>query len=615
LGCSPFADTLINLSQGGNTSYRWDFGDGEGLTTESMRNLVHVYHTGSIDTFTVTLFATNRCGVHSDSLDIVVTPNSIRPAVLVNGNSLRGCAPFNVRFINNSTGAAQIAFDYNDGSPVALVAGNQSTITHQFLQAGVYRIGIRLSNGCADTSVSQTITVYATPSPAFTVAPNPACTGVAVSTTNLSTNANSYLFDWGDSSHSDGAINPSHAYAQAGVYSVRLRASLVNEFGTMCGVTGDPVVVQVVDLIKARIDTGVNKPCAPYLMSVRAVDATSAASVEWTFYDASRPEGFYRASGQTASYQYNSPGSYRVMLVVRNEGGCADTSIHAFRVSASPVVKGASIGSVYSCVDTTISIAASVDNAGGAVSWAWTVNGEIVGAGNPFEYSFQGVGANEVKVTARNDRGCTDTAAMGVVTLRPLAVPRIAVSPDSILYQPNYTFSFRDNVTHASEIRYVWDPGDGNGWSNQREMTHAYGDTGIYHVSLRVSDAVTGCVRGDTMQVRILHTPGFLYVPDAICPGCAVAELRTFLPKGRGLKDYRLRIYNGWGQLVFETSKLDSDGAPAEPWDARWNGKPMQQDAYRWQIEARYINGTEWKGMVYPGKSGPVKSGFITVVR
>jgi hypothetical protein len=126
---------------------------------------------------------------------------------------------------------------------------------------------------------------------------------------------------------------------------------------------------------------------------------------------------------------------------------------------------------------------------------------------------------------------------------------------------------------------------------------------------------VTGCQKEDTTHVKILYVPGFLYVPSAICPGCSVAELRAFLPKARGLKVYHLRIYNAWGQLIFETTKLDGDGAPTEAWNAQWNGQKVQQDAYRWQIEARYINGTEWKGMKFPNQSAPVKSGFITVVR
>jgi hypothetical protein len=84
---------------------------------------------------------------------------------------------------------------------------------------------------------------------------------------------------------------------------------------------------------------------------------------------------------------------------------------------------------------------------------------------------------------------------------------------------------------------------------------------------------------------------------------------------GKGLSQYRLRIFNSWGQKIFETTRLDGNGSPNEPWDGRYNGQYVQQDSYGWQIEARYINGTEWKGMQYPHSDKQVKAGFITVVK
>ena len=622
LGCSPFADTLINLSTGNNTSYNWDFGDGTHQTVSTLADLVHLYHTGVIDTFTITLQATNRCGVHMDSLDVVVTPNSIRPNILANGNALFGCAPFNASFVNNSSGAAQITVDFNDGSVPVVLAGNQPTISHQYLKAGIFNVIMRLTNSCVDTSISRSVTVFAAPVPAFSIDPNPVCTGNAVNTSNLSANGNSYLWDWGDSSHSNGE-NSVHVYGKAGAYSVQLTASLVNNFGTVCRVSSPPVVVRVVDLIPARIDTGNTRPCVPYNLMVTALGATEARSVDWTFYDDARSGGLFRASGMTAAYQYNNPGTYRVMLVVENAGGCADTTIHTFYVSASPTLTAASFGSLYTCnMDTTLHLSVSATYAGvDPLSYSWTINEQPVGSGNPFEYRLQGPADSlspssyAFRAMVSNEAGCSDTAAMGTVGLRPLAAPHIVVRPDSILYQPEYTFTFMDDITRVIPVRYVWDAGDMNGVNTGREMVHKYGDTGTYQVKLRVSDEVTGCYKDDITHVRIVYVPGYLYVPDAICPGCGVAELRQFLPKARGLKEYHLRIYNTWGQLIFETRKLDGDGAPSEPWNARWDGQTVKQDAYRWQIEARYVNGTEWKGMLYPNQGSPVKSGFITVVR
>jgi hypothetical protein len=100
-----------------------------------------------------------------------------------------------------------------------------------------------------------------------------------------------------------------------------------------------------------------------------------------------------------------------------------------------------------------------------------------------------------------------------------------------------------------------------------------------------------------------------------MCLGCSNAGLRQFLPLAKGLKTYRLRIYNAWGQKIFETDKLDANGSPTEPWNGTVNGKILQQDVYSWQIDATYINGVEWKGMLFPGSNKRIKAGFITIIK
>ncbi|MBC7423946.1 MAG: gliding motility-associated C-terminal domain-containing protein, partial [Ferruginibacter sp.] len=99
------------------------------------------------------------------------------------------------------------------------------------------------------------------------------------------------------------------------------------------------------------------------------------------------------------------------------------------------------------------------------------------------------------------------------------------------------------------------------------------------------------------------------------CPNCLQENLRTFLPKAEGLKQYHLQIFTTWGELVFESTSLDSKGSPNQPWDARYKGSIVMQDAYVWRIQAKFANGSEWLGMIYPGETKYKKAGSITVVK
>jgi hypothetical protein len=273
--------------------------------------------------------------------------------------------------------------------------------------------------------------------------------------------------------------------------------------------------------------------------------------------------------------------------------------------------------------DTVAQFFASSANQGNFnVQYQWFVDGSIEGTGNPFNHRFSAAENNDVprdfvvKALAQNIGGCGDTSIAGQLIVQPLPHPHIVVSPSLVIEQPNYTFSFKDAAPSNPNKTYAWSMGDRSQQTKDgQEISYQYGDSGIYRVRLLVTDFATGCRAMDSVRVTILYVPGYLFVPNAMCLGCSNYGLRRFLPLAKGLKTYRLRIYNSWGQKLFETSRLDANGSPNEPWDGTINGKPLQQDVYSWQIEGTYINGTEWKGMLYPGSGKYVKAGFITVIK
>ena len=97
-------------------------------------------------------------------------------------------------------------------------------------------------------------------------------------------------------------------------------------------------------------------------------------------------------------------------------------------------------------------------------------------------------------------------------------------------------------------------------------------------------------------------------------PTSGTAELQTFKAKGSGIKAYHLQIFNNYGQLVYETNKLDSKGEPIDGWDGTFKGSPAQQGVYIWEMTATFINGMEWKGMSY-NSSSPKRTGAIHLIR
>lgn len=628
-GCSPFTVHINNISGGNNTAYYWDFGNGIRDTSYATGPFTYTYYTGALATYTLTLISENQCSRDTQSIDIVVSPNSIQPAIAANGNQVSGCAPHLVVFNNSSAGATLIDWNFGDNNQTT-TPGDQDTVVHQYNSPGTYTVTIHLRNDCSDTTIQRTITVYAPPVASFDVAPLKICTNQSVAATNNSTNADSYQWFWGDAT-SSAFINGQHVYSAPGDYTIALVARKVYSAGFTCTDTTRKQVT-VVDKIPAQISVPPGNACVPYDLQASAGSIPGYSLVEWFVYDSSRAPGIFHFTGLNASYQYTKPGSYSVKLVVHTTSGCLDSARYHFVVHPTPVTSFTPINLVTCSHDTTVSFLATALNAGNEpVSYQWFVDGNPEGSANPFSYRFQADPRDPspveftIQALGRNAAGCGDSSAMDRLVIQPLPWPAIRVSPGLVQFQPDYTFDFTDTVATHINKTYHWDLGDRNLQTRDgRDITYTYSDVGAFNVKLEVKDFNTGCSARDSVIVTVLFVQGSLYIPNAFYPNSRINELKTFKPIGIGLETYHLQVFDAWGKLVFETRELNADGSPKDAWDGKYAGngqsngggnKPMAQDAYVWKIvEAKFKNGKDWEGMSYNG-GPPKRIGTVTLFR
>ena len=225
-------------------------------------------------------------------MNIVVSPNTIKPFIEANGDQLAGCAPHAVTFTNSSVGASELTWNFGDNSPPVIIPNSQGSITHQYANAGNYKVIIRLRNDCSDTTIERMIKVYDAPVAKFDLASLQVCTGQPVAVTNKSLNGNAYQWFWDDGSTSS-FTNGQHNYNTAGTYNVMLVAQRVHSAGFVCT---DTFVKQVSikDKIPAQIKVEPGKTCLPYTLKVNAENIAGANLVEWTIYDSSTAEGKFR---------------------------------------------------------------------------------------------------------------------------------------------------------------------------------------------------------------------------------------------------------------------------------------------------------------------------------
>lgn len=78
-------------------------------------------------------------------------------------------------------------------------------------------------------------------------------------------------------------------------------------------------------------------------------------------------------------------------------------------------------------------------------------------------------------------------------------------------------------------------------------------------------------------EVRVYFDP-VIFIPNAYSPdGNNLNE--TFLPSSGGLKTYKFRIYNRWGEKLFETSSTEKG------WDGIYNGKLVPSGVYVYVVD------------------------------
>jgi PKD repeat protein len=559
-------------------------------------------------TFSAKLIASNTLGC-TDSATVTFTVKGTPQASFTPGNFSICTTDTTIAYTNTST--------YNDIGPLSyrwIVDNLQRSVngnfTHRYTApAGAilpltFTTQLIVSNtvGCSDTA-SAILQMSPSATAAFSISNANACVPFNLAITDASRFATRYRW-FVNNVLADTTANPTIIITQpATAYSIRLIAD------NIYGCTPDTVDVNFTTRSKpaARFTLNDTLGCNGVLNTVTNNRSTNANAYTWDWGDNSPRNNFVNPT-----HLYGTQGQYLITLIA-TDGTCSDTSSQLIRVSLKPTVDF-SADNTLTCDTARVKFSNLTQNASN-YTWYFSDGGSSTSA-EPFHAFAPSITPYTVKLVADNGLGCKDSLTKpNLITAKVPPPGDFFISPNATISYPNYTFSFNNLTPASNNYTYQWNLGDGTFASTRDVINHKYGDTGNYAVQLVVLDAASQCLDTTTRIARIDGFPGYLYVPNAICPNCMQSNVREFMPKGKGLAQYRLQILTTWGELIFETTSLDADGAPNKAWDGRVKGQLVQQDVYVWRIDAKFKNGTEWLGMIYPGDSKYKKAGTITVVK
>jgi gliding motility-associated-like protein len=193
----------------------------------------------------------------------------------------------------------------------------------------------------------------------------------------------------------------------------------------------------------------------------------------------------------------------------------------------------------------------------------------LLQSGLPPNYIFQwsnGETQNQTYVTtagqyilvADNGLGCAD---QDTIVLHPLAVPTITLEEDTTVcfeFYPSYALHSGGNANS-----YLWNTGETTPNINATKE-------GSYVVTLSNGKH---CVSTDSMYIKNYCEPTYFNIPNAFTPNND-GKNEVFQPVGEGVYKFKMRIFNRWGELIFESSDI------ANGWDGKYKGDPAPIDIY-----------------------------------
>jgi gliding motility-associated-like protein len=209
-----------------------------------------------------------------------------------------------------------------------------------------------------------------------------------------------------------------------------------------------------------------------------------------------------------------------------------------------------------------------------ALKWSWDFgNGKTSIAQNPLPVRYDTAGNYALQLIVTNSSGCTDTVNRNIL-IYPL--PQIDAGPDKTLI---VGFSVPINPTGSAVVDYLWTPSTKLSCTNCYNTVAEPKNTTTYII--KVTDA-NGCVNRDTITVIVICNDNNVFIPNTFSPN---GYNPRFYPRGKGLFSIQsLRIFNRWGEMVFQKVNMAPNDASAG-WDGSYKGKLANADVYTYIIE------------------------------
>jgi gliding motility-associated-like protein len=638
--CPPL-DVQFTFTGRYGASYRWDFGDG---SPSLLANPKHTYTLPG--TYNARLILTSPGGCRDTAFRTIKV---LGPIGTISYTPTGGCVPLKVDFRASTQNTSSITWDFGDGN---VLLNTQDTVLSHIYTDTATRVPIIIlkdNKGCPVSIRGRDSIRIIGVTPDFTADTKLLCDKGTVQFNDRSVSngrITGWAWNFGDGSTSN-LKDPTHFYSNPGNYQVTLTTT--TEFGCTNTITR-PADIRVIKSPDIGITSDKDSVCQNGIITfsgIEIVPDTSTLTWLWNFGN-----GQSSILKTPPAQQFTGSGTFNVQLVSTNSSGCKDTAIYPVVIHPTPLIDAgpdtticlgenvrlqASGGatyqwspasslscsncedpvalpstdqqykvtgqSVFGCVNqdsvTVFVIQPSTVTgpandslcsgesvqliASGTELYTWT---PADGLSNPNISNpiARPAVTTTYTVTGTDRKGCfvtTDTVRISV-----FPYPVVNAGRDTTVavgYPVTLQGSFSGDVTSLQ-----WSPSTGLSCTNCPNPVALPSNNTTY--TLRVVNN-GGCVSTDAVTVFVVCTNGNIFIPNTFSPN-ADGVNDVFYPRARGISQIRsMRIFNRWGQLVFEKQNFNANEVSAG-WNGLFRGSPAPSDVYVYTMEVFCENST-----------------------
>jgi gliding motility-associated-like protein len=480
-GCSPLVVRFTNSSTGttANTSYSWDFGNGNISTLKDGSAIF-----SEEKSYTVTL--TTAEGTKTSTKSIVITVHK-KPVVNFVPSISKGCVPFPVNFTSTSIpGSGTISSFYWDFGDGYTQQSNSTTQLHTYQSEQKTSVSLTVtnSNGCKSTLQKEGIVnILPAIKTIFTADKTVVCNeSDPITFTNSSNGPGtlSYGWDFGDGTTST-EKSPSYSFNKKGTYSVNLKVNSSE------GCKDSLTKTAYLNIADYNTDFEAPSLICTYSPANFINRSKNFDYYKWTV------NGIEQWSWDGhLSYNFSTAGDYTISLS-QKLGDCPSSSTKTIVVKKSPELNGF-VTELEKLCSSPIKVNFK-DTSSEAVKWEWDAtyqyyNPKVTSTlkENTFQYTTNDYYRASLKIF--NAEGCSTGIVKEINLTKPTADIRIQGVNGQLHSCGPATIKLA--AVSATEItEYKWIFSDGT-TSTEKEPVHTFSELGTHGVRLEFTTA-DGC--------------------------------------------------------------------------------------------------------------------------